>query len=68
MYKIIEITNRNILINVNDISYITFIDNKIIFNMNNNFSITATCNNAAQLYKRIKEFILDDEANIMQIE
>ena len=68
MYKIIEVVNRNILINVNNIYYITVIDNKIIFYMNNNFTITAECDNANKLYKTIKEFILDSEANIMQIE
>lgn len=68
MHKIIEIVNRKILINVNDVSYITIIDNKIIFYMNNSSTITATCNNANRLYKTIKEFILDSEANILQIE
>lgn len=68
MYKIIEIKNRNILINVNNISYITILDNKIVFYINNNFTITATCNDANKLYKTIKEFMLDNEANIMQIE
>ena len=68
MYKIIEIVNRKILININDISYITVIDNKVIFYMSNNSTITASCDNANKLYKTIKEFILDNEANIMQIE
>lgn len=68
MYKIIEIINRKILININDISYITVIDNKIVFYMNNNFTITATCDNVNKLYKTIKEFILDNQANLMQIE
>lgn len=68
MYKIIEIVNRKILINVNDIAYVSVVDNKIAFYMNNTFTITATCNNATKLYKTIKEFILDSEANIMQIE
>ena len=68
MHKIIEIVNRKILINVNDISYITIIDNKIIFYMNNSSTITAICDNANRLYKTIKEFILDSQANIMQIE
>lgn len=68
MNKIIEIVNRNILINVNDIAYVAVIDNKIIFYMNNTFTITATCDNANKLYKKIKEFILDSQANIMQID
>lgn len=68
MYKIIEIINRKILININDISYITVIDNKIVFYMNNNSTITATCDNVNKLYKTIKEFILDNQVNLMQIE
>lgn len=68
MYKIIEIINRKILININDISYITVIDKKIVFYMNNNSTIIATCDNVNKLYKTIKEFILDNQATLMQIE
>lgn len=68
MYKIIEIVNRKILINVNYIAYVAVIDNKIIFYMNNTFTITATCDNANKLYKKIKEFILDPKSDLMEIE
>lgn len=68
MNKIIEFTNRRLLINVINVNNISLIDNKIIFHMNNSFSITIEDKNANKLYKRIKEFMLDSEANIMQIE
>lgn len=67
MNKIIEFVNRHLLINVINVNNISLIDNKIIFHMNNSFSITIEDKNANKLYKRIKEFMLDNEANIMQI-
>jgi len=68
MNKVIEFVNRHLLINVINVNNISLIDNKIIFHMNNSFSITIEDKNANKLYKRIKEFMLDNEANIMQIE
>lgn len=69
MYKIIEIKDRNILINVNNISQICLVDNKIIFHLSNSFTITADVQpDAKKLYNTIKTFMLDNQANIMQIE
>ena len=68
MNKVIEFVNRHLLINVINVNNITLIDNKIIFHMNNSFSITIEDKNANKLYKRIKEFMLDNQANVMQIE
>ena len=68
MNKVIEFVNRHLLINIINVNNISLIDNKIIFHMNNSFSITIEDKNANKLYKRIKEFMLDNQANIMQIE
>lgn len=69
MYKIIEIKNRNILINVNNISQICLIDDKIIFHLNNSFTITANVQpDAKKLYNDIKTFISKSKAHIMQME
>ena len=67
MNKVIEFVNRHLLINIINVNNISLIDNKIIFYMNNSFSITIEDKNANKLYKRIKEFMLDNQANIMQI-
>lgn len=68
MYKIIEIKNRNILINVNNISQICLIDDKIIFHLSNGFTITANVQpDAKKLYNDIKTFIVNSESNLMQI-
>ena len=68
MNKVIEFVNRHLLINVINVNNISLIDNKIIFHMNNSFSITIEDKNANKLYKRIKEFMLDNQANVMRIE
>lgn len=69
MYKIIELRSKNVLINVNNISQIQLIDDKIIFHLSNSFTITANVQpDAKKLYNTIKTFILDNQANIMQIE
>ena len=69
MYKIIELRSKNVLINVNNISQICLVDNKIIFHLNNSFTITANVQpDAKKLYNDIKIFILNLEAHIMQIE
>lgn len=68
MYKIIEIRDRNILINVNNISQICLIDNKITFHLSNSFTITCNVHpDVKKLYNDIKTFILDSQSNIMQI-
>lgn len=68
MYKFIELRNENILINVNNISQISLVNNKIIFYLNNNFTITANVQpDVNKMYKDIKKFILDSQSNIMQI-
>lgn len=69
MYKIIEIRSKNLLINVNNIAQIRLVDDKITFHLSNSFTITANVQpDAKKLYNDIKTFILDSEANIMQIE
>ena len=69
MYKIIELKYEHIILNVNNISYITYIDNKIIFYMNNNekYSINVY-NDVEELYNNIKEFILHPRNNLLVIE
>lgn len=68
MYKVIEIKNRNILINVNNISQICLVDDKITFHLNNSFTITVNVqSDVKKLYNDIKTFILNNQSNIMQI-
>lgn len=68
MYKIIELKNKNILINVNNITEISLVDDTIVFYLNNKTTITAKVEpDVKKLYNDIKTFILDSKTNIMQI-
>ena len=68
MFKIIEFPDKNISILVNNIVSFKIIANSIEFRTSEGYSINLNVTgDVNKLYNDIKTFILDSQANIMEI-